>query len=220
MDRPPTVPIWSKWPRLREVFGLNKILYVLIASDFIILSAYGFLSPVFAVFLTNKIIGGTLIVVGISEAIYLASKSIFQIPISILIDKTEGERIDFWFLFTGSLIMSVSLFFYLTVSLPWHIYLISLIYGLGNALADSSWSGLFTRNIVRDRESFAWSLSSTVSDLGEAGAALIGAIIAQYLGFDKLFWIVGSVSLAGTFFLFLFYRDLRTAKATGELKKD
>lgn len=217
MDRP-VVHTWSRWPRFREVFGLNKILYVLIASDFIILSAYGFVSPVFAIFLTNKIIGGTLIVVGISEAIYLASKSIFQIPISILIDKTEGERIDFWFLFLGSLTMATTLFFYLFVSLPWHIYLISLVYGLGSALADSSWSGLFTRNIVRDRESFAWSFSSTVVDLGEAGAALIGAIIAQFLGFDKLFVIVGSVSLVGTFLLFLFYRDLRGARATSNIK--
>lgn len=218
MDKP-TVHTWSNWPRFKEVFGLNKILYVLIASDFIILSAYGFISPVFAIFLTNKIIGGTLIVVGISEAIYLASKSIFQIPFSILLDKTEGERIDFWFLFVGSLIMSCSLFLYLFVSLPWHIYLISLVYGLGSALSDSSWNGLFTRNIVRDRESFAWSFSSTMVDLGEAGAAVIGAIIAQFLGFNQLFLIMGSVSLVGTFLLFLFYRDLRSARATNELNK-
>ncbi|MBI4157581.1 MFS transporter [Candidatus Woesebacteria bacterium] len=214
----PAAHSWSKWPRLKEVLGLNKILYVLIASDFIILSAYGFLSPVFAIFLTDRIIGGTLIVVGISEAIYLATKSIFQIPFSILIDKTEGERIDFWFLFAGSVIMSGSLFLYLFVSLPWHIYLISLIYGLGNALADSSWSGLFTRNIIRDRESFAWSFSSTVVDLGEAGAAVIGAIIAQFLGFDKLFVIVGSVSLVGTFLLFLFYRELRGIQKEKDIK--
>lgn len=218
MDRPPLT--WSKVPRFKEILGLNKILYVLIASDFIILSAYGFLSPVFAVFLTDRIIGGTLIVVGISEAIYLATKSILQVPFSILIDKTEGETIDFWFLFVGSLIMSTSLFFYLFVSLPWHIYLISLIYGIGNALADSSWSGLFTRYIIRDRESFAWSLSSTIADLGEAGAALIGAIIAQFLGFDKLFLIVGSISLIGTFLLFLFYKDLRETPREGILEKN
>lgn len=200
---------WSSWPRVREIFGLNKILYVLIASDFTILSAYGLVAPVFAVFLTSKIIGGTLIVVGISEAIYLATKSIFQIPFGILIDKTEGERIDFWFLFTGSLIMSLALFLYLVVSLPWHIYLISLVYGLGSALADSSWSGLFTRNIIRDRESFAWSFSATMTDLGEAGAALIGGIIAQYWGFSPLFMIVGGFSLLGTFLLFFFYPDLK-----------
>lgn len=200
---------WSRWPKIQEIFGLNKILYVLIASDFITLSAYGLIAPVFAVFLTSKIAGGTLIVVGISEAIYLGAKSLLEIPFGILIDKTEGETIDFWFLFIGNLIMSILLFFYLFASLPWHIYLISLVYGIGNALADSSWSGLFTRNIIRDREAFAWSLSDTVMNLGEAGAAFIGGVIAQFLGFNRLFWIIGTISLIGTFLLFLFYKELK-----------
>lgn len=199
---------WSKPPKIREIFRLNKILYVLISSELIVLSAWGLISPVFAVFLTERIVGGTLIVVGISEAIYLATKSLLQIPFGVLIDKVEGQKIDFWFLFLGNLVMAISIFFYLLSGLPWHIYLISFVYGIGNAMAYPAWAGLFTRNIIRDRESFAWSLSTTFMDLGTAGAALIGGVIAQLLGFDPLIWIVGALSLVGTFILFIFYKEL------------
>jgi DHA1 family quinolone resistance protein-like MFS transporter len=173
------------------------------------MSAYGILSPVLAIFLTDQVAGGSLLVVGIAEAIYLGTKSILQIPFGVLIDNTQGQKIDFWFLFIGNLIMSCTLFFYLWAGAPWHIYLISAIYGIGDALAYPAWTGLFTRNMVADKESFAWSYSTTIAEIGSAGAALLGGVIAQFLGFRPLFAIVGSLSLFGTFLLFVFYDELK-----------
>ncbi len=204
----PVQIFFSKLPSLKQVLSLNRILYVLIFSDFVVISAYGLLAPIFAVFLLDRIIGGTLVVIGISEAIYLITKSLIQVPVGILIDKTKGEKIDFWFLFLGNLIISLSLFAYIWVSLPWHIYLISFIYGIGGAFAYPSWTGLFTRNIIENKESFAWSLSTTFVELGRAGAAVIGAAVGEFLGFNSLFVIVGGLSLFGTFLLFIFFDDL------------
>ena len=200
---------WQKLPQIGEVLSLNKILYTLILSDFILISAYGLVAPIFAVFLTDRIIGATLITVGISEAVYLATKSLLQVPLGILIDRTEGQKIDFWFLFLGNLIMALAIFSYLPASLPWHIYLISLFYGIGAAMAFPAWTGIFTRNIVANRESFAWSLSTTFVEIGEAGAAVIGGVVAELLGFNALFLIVGIVSIVGSFSLFFVYKELK-----------
>ncbi len=188
--------------------SLNRILHVLILSDLLIFASYGLVAPIFAVFLENKIIGGSLVVIGISEAIYLLTKSLAQVPIGILIDKTSGQKIDFWFLFWGSLLMGLSLFLYIWASVPWHIYIISFVYGIGAAFSYPAWTGLFTRNIVENKESFAWSVSTTMVDLGRAGAAILGAIIGETFGFTWLFIIVGSLSLAGAFSLFLFFHEL------------
>ena len=76
-------------------------------------------------------------------------------------------------------------------------------------MAYPAWTGLFTRNVVRNRESFAWSLSSTTMELGEAAAALIGGVVAQLLGFDILFGVVGALSTLGTLSLFSFYKNLK-----------
>ncbi len=204
----PVQLFFSKLPSLKQLLSLNRILYVLIFSDFVVISAYGLLAPIFAVFLLDKIIGGSLVVIGIAEAIYLITKSLIQVPIGIIIDKTKGEKIDFWFLFLGNLIMSLSLFAYIWVSLPWHIYIIAFVYGIGGALAYPAWTGLFTRNMVENKESFAWSFSTTLVELGRAGAAVLGAVIGEILGFNSLFVVVGGLSLLGTFLLFIFFEEL------------
>lgn len=204
----PVQIFFSKLPSFRQLISLNRILYVLIFSDFVVISAYGLLAPIFAVFLLERIVGGTLVVIGISEAIYLVTKSLIQVPLGIIIDKTKGEKIDFWFLFIGNLLMSLSLFAYIWVSLPWHIYVISFIYGIGGAFAYPAWTGLFTRNIVENKESFAWSFSTTLVELGRAGAAILGAAVGEFLGFNSLFVIVGGLSLLGTFLLFIFFDEL------------
>lgn len=208
MQKPVIVRKWQIF-KVREFLSLNKILEVLIFSDLVINSAYGLIAPILAVFLTDKISGGSLIVVGISDAIYLGVKSILQVPIGLKIDRTEGQKIDFWYLFLGNLLTSAGVFLYLFATLPWHVYLISLIFGIGGAMAYPAWTGLFTRNVVRDRESFAWSLSSTTMELGEAIAALIGGVVAQIMGFDILFAVVGALSSLGTFSLFSFYKNLK-----------
>ena len=208
MQKPVIVRKWQIF-KVREFLSLNKILEVLIFSDLVINSAYGLIAPILAVFLTDSISGGSLIVVGISDAIYLGVKSILQIPIGLKIDKTEGQKIDFWYLFLGNLLTSAGVFLYLFATLPWHVYLISLIFGIGGAMAYPAWTGLFTRNVVRNRESFAWSLSSTTMELGEAAAALIGGVVAQLLGFDILFGVVGALSTLGTLSLFSFYKNLK-----------
>jgi DHA1 family quinolone resistance protein-like MFS transporter len=193
---------------LKDFFHLNKILRTLVISDVLILSSYGLMAPIFAVFLTDKIVGGSLIVVGISETIYLAVKSLLQIPIGILIDKTEGEKIDFWLVFTGTLIDAICIALYIVASLPIHIYLIGFLYGIGSAMCFPAWMGLFTRNMEKGKESFVWSLHTTPTELGAAFAALFGAIIAEKMGFDFLFAVVSLSTLFGAFILYTFYKEI------------
>lgn len=191
-----------------EFFKLNKILWTLVVSDIVIVSGFGLISPIFAVFLTEQIIGGSLVVVGIAEAIFLGVKSLLQIPIGILIDRTEGEKIDFWFVLGGTLLMSISVFFYLVASLPWHIYLIEVLAGIGAAMAYPAWTGLFTRNMEEGKESFAWSLAATTTEFGSAATAAIGGVLADRFGFGPVFMLVGIVGLLGTLLLFLFYPEV------------
>lgn len=193
---------------LKRYFKINKILRTLVISDVIILSAYGLMSPIFAVFLTDNIIGGSLIVVGIAETIYLLVKSLLQIPIGILIDRTKGEKIDFWLVFSGSLIEAACIFAYIFASTPIHIYMISFVFAIGSAMMYPAWMGLFTRNMEKGKESFVWSLHTTPTELGAAVSAGLGAIIAEHYGFDFLFALVGGFTVFGTLILYAFYDEI------------
>jgi MFS family permease len=193
---------------IKDFFHLNKILRTLVLSDVLIISSYGLVAPIFAVFLTDRIAGGSLIVIGIAETIYLAVKSLLQIPIGVLIDRTKGEKIDFWLVFVGTLIEAICIALYILASQPVHIYLIEFLYAIGSAMAFPAWMGLFTRNMAKGKESFVWSLHTTPTELGAAFAALFGAFIADKMGFDFLFGIVSITTFFGAFVLYAFYDEI------------
>lgn len=187
---------------------MNRIIRILTFSDLLILFGFGLISPVFAVFITGQIIGGTLAVAGTASAIYLFSKSLIQLVIARRIDKIDGERDDFYWLLLGSFLVSLAPFLYLLCQLPWHLYLIQLIYGIGAALAYPGWCSIFTRHIDNGREAFAWSLYATLTGIGAALAAYLGGIIADKYGFFILFYVVGILSILGSVSLIVLHKSL------------
>lgn len=100
----------KNWKDFIMLKGVNPVVKFFTISDFIVLSGFGLVSPIFAVFITDNIKGGSLEVAGIAGMIYLLTRSLFQIPIAQFVDKIRGERDDFLILFLGSIIYSFIFF--------------------------------------------------------------------------------------------------------------
>lgn len=198
-----------KFLRMLAGVEINPVIRALIASDILILSAFGLLAPIFAVFLLENIQGGSAEMVGFAAMIWLFSRAIFQIPIAIFIDRRTGERDDFWINFGGSVGMSLIPLAYLFASLPIHIYLIQAVFGFFHALTFPSWKAIFTRHIDPHREGLEWAVFDTTTDLGMALAAATGGVVAVTLGFRALFIFVSLFSLLGTLLLLRIYPLMR-----------
>ena len=82
------------------------------------------------------------------------------------------------------------------------IYLAQILYGVGSGLAYPTWLGIWSTHLDRKHESFEWSLYSTLTGLGTAATATVGAVLAQFFGFEVTFIIVGILALVGCFILF------------------
>ncbi len=171
----------------------------------VFLSAFGLLSPVFAIFLIGNIQGATIEVAGFAAMVWLLSRAAFQIPVAIFIDHRTGERDDFWINFVGSIGVSLIPLAYLFASLPYHIYLIQAVYGFLHALTLPSWKAIFTRHIDQHREGLEWAIYDTGTDLGMAVTAGIGGVVAVVFGFKTLFIIISLFSLAATLFTLKIY---------------
>ena len=185
---------------------INKIIKVLMLSDFIIITAFGFIGPIFAIFITDKIKGGTIETVGFASAIYWVAAVLTRLPIARYIDKTKSEKDDFYFMIFGSLLIAVVPFLFIASTKIWHIYLIQMLYGLGYSLRLPGWYGMFTRHIDKGREGYEWSFDSLISGVGSGAAAAFGGIMAFRLGFEVLFILVGAISILGSAVLiFLYY---------------
>ncbi len=188
---------------LRSYFllNINAVIRYLIISDVLIVGAASMLGPVFALFIAKDIQGGNEIVAGIAAAIYLITKSIFQIPIASLIDRIRGEKDDYTFMIVFSVIMSFIPLLYLVIDQPWQLYLVQLLMGIFTAMTFPSFMAIFTRHIDRKKEATEWGVYFTLTDFSSAGLAAIGGVIAGTLGFPTLIMAVVAISVIGALLL-------------------
>ena len=176
----------------------NKIIKILITSDFFLNLGWGLLSPIFAIFILEKITDGDSLraveVAGFSALFYWITKSIFEIPIGWFLDKKYGEKDDFWFMVIGTFITAVVPIGYLFSYVPWHIYFFQIIHAMGMAMALPSWLAIFTRHIDKGKEAFEWSIETTSIGAGAGIAGGIGGLIAASFGFKVVFVFVSSLT--------------------------
>lgn len=196
---------------------INRMIRILVTSDFLLISGFAVFGPIFAVFVTQKIEGGTLAIIGFTAAIFQIFKSSFQIPIANYLDKNHGEKDDFYSLIIGSFLVALVPFLYLFVGKPFHLYIINAIYGIGAAFAIPPWNAIFTRHIDKMQESTDWAIESVSIGIGAASAAALGGIIAEKLGFRVVFIIAGIVAMAGVITLIRIYSGLRTKVGRGQV---
>ena len=173
---------------------MNKTIKLLMFSDIFVLTGFGLIEPILAIFIKENLVGGTIFAAGLASTLFLITKCIVQLPFSRYVDNHD-EKVR-W-LIVGTLIIAAVPFIYIFAKDINHIYFAQILYGIGSGLAYPTWLGLWSTNLDRQHESFEWSLYSTLTGLGTALTAVVGAAIAEFVGFTPTFVLVGALSLAG-----------------------
>jgi len=188
--------------------GINKVIKILITSDFCLQSGWGLIGPIFAIFLTKQIQGGSLEMVGFVAATYWVIKSIVQPFIAHFLDTKRGEKDDFNFLVSGMYIANLIPLGYAFSTQPWHIFTLEFIRGLAMACVIPSWAAIFTRHINKGREAFSWSIESTSIGFAAGIAGALGGVLANILGFKTVFVLVSLFGLISSSVLLLIRNQL------------
>ena len=164
-----------------------------------VLSLYGInlLSPIFSVFVIEKIDGGDLKVVGIALAINLFIGELFSLVTAKYFDKTKGDTDEYKYLLVGYTIISFLPVLYIWVDSIWQVYFVQFLSGLMVAISYPAWRGLYARSIDKGREAFEWSFNASANGLMAASAALISGFIAEKFGFDYVFIIAPIIGIPG-----------------------
>lgn len=182
--------------RLR-IPSINKVIGIIIVSDFMVTTGAALLSPIFALFIIGQVTGGSAKAVGFAIAIYWIVKSIVQLPIARYLDRNHGEIDDYYFMIFGLVADAAVLGgYYFFASAIWHVYLLQGLLGLADAFMLPPFYAIFTRHIDRGSEGFEWSIRSSFSFGG--GAALggaLGGILLGVVGFRNVFLIAASFNL-------------------------
>jgi len=188
--------------------GINKIIKVLILADIALVGGFGFVAPIFAIYVTDQIEGGNIEMIGYAAAIFLIVKSIFVIPFGRYLDKNHGEKDDVWFIIISTILASAVVFGYIFSRFAWHIYCLQVLYGIAMAMNVPAYTAVFTRHIDKGKEAFDWSVRSCLLGIGAGIAGALGGLIANRFGFNVLFFGVGSLILLGALFPLLIRKEI------------
>ncbi len=180
---------------------VGRVVKFFVLSDLFLLAGWGFIDPVFSVFIVEKVAGATLATVGIVAGIYWILKSLLQIPIANALDRVPGEKDDLMALIGGLFLAGFSAMAFAWVTQVWQLYVVQVVHAIGFALYVPSWSAIFSRHLDKDRVSFDWSLDSTVAGMAAGITGLLGGIVASAFGFPAVFIMAGVLSLAAAFII-------------------
>ncbi len=181
----------------------NRLIVKIIIANFFIQAGWGLIAPIFAIFVTAQIKGGSLELVGIAVGVHWIVKSVIQPFLAYRMDVVKGEHDDMKFLLKGTAIATIVPLMYLFASEIWHVILLEAIRGVGLAMVIPTLSGILTRHVDKNWEVYTWSLQSTGVGLAAGFSAIFGGIVAALLGFKAVFVavaLINAVSMAITYF--------------------
>lgn len=191
---------------------MNRTIKLLLLSDIFVLTGFGLVQPILAVFIKDDLQDGRLYMAGLASMLFLLTKSFVQLPFSRYVDKYDHSIL--W-LIIGTVLISIVPFIYMFSTQIEMIYVAQVIYGIGSGLAFPTWLGLWSKNLDRSHASYEWSLYSTLVGLGTAGSAAIGAALTEYIGFRYTFFIVGVLSVVGCLILLeLHQKEVKLGKTS------
>lgn len=192
---------------------MNRTMKMLMLSDIFVLTGFGLIQPILAIFINEGVAGGTVLTAGIASALFLLIKSLVQLPFGRYID---GHTRKMRWLVIGTLLMALVPIIYVTAHSIYQVYMAEVIYGIGSGLAYPTWLGLWSSNLDKGKESFQWSVYSTSTGIGTAATGAAGAAISTLVGFTATFLLAGLLCLLGCMALFM----LENSNNNGCNKKD
>lgn len=189
--------------------NINKVLEVLIFSDMALLAGMGFLTPIFAIFLTQNIQGATVQTAGLAAGIYWVTHSLSMIPIGRFLDKKEGERDDLLAVILGNILTALAAFGYIFSRETWHIYFLQALYGFGMALNIPAYTAIFSRHLDKGKEAYSWGFWGSATGIVVGLAEIAGGIIAHRFGFQILFIVATIIVLTSAALLLLIIKEMK-----------
>src|SRR3989338_215841 len=197
---------------------INHVIRTMIISDFYLNSGLGLYGPIFAIFVTKQIEGGSIEVIGFAAGITQLFKVVLQLPIAKYLDRNHGEYDDFYSMVLGGFLIAIAPFLYLFASKISHLYMIQAIYGIGLAFLVPPWYAIFSRHLDKRHENIEWSFESITIGIATAGSAAIGGVLANRLGFKAVFIASGILAVFGILQQIKIYKDLKAKVDQGQVK--
>ena len=192
--------------KLRIPF-VNKVIAIIIASDFMVTTGAALLSPIFALFVTS-VPNGNIEIAATAYSVHLLVRVVAEI-VSGRYFSSASETKKFFIIILGMIIMSISYFGFIFVSSITTLYFFYSILGLGIGLISPVKNSLFSTHLDKNKEAVEWGLLDAVTLSFIALSSALGGFIAQKYGFQTLFFLAAIVNVIGALPYLLYIKGVR-----------
>lgn len=181
---------------------VNRIVKYFVLADLALYAGWGFIAPIFSVFIIRDIVGATLVTAGVSSAIYWGARAVIQPPVAAFLDKRKGEKDDFYTLIGGLVAISGTAFMLAAIETIPQLYTVQALHGMALGIYSVSWPAIYSRHLDEGRYALDWSLDRATLAASTAVTSFVGGFVADKFGFDTAFIIAGILSFVSALFIF------------------
>ncbi|EKD52937.1 MAG: hypothetical protein ACD_61C00191G0003 [uncultured bacterium] len=160
----------------------NSALKVLFISNSIYVFAALLLGPLYAVYVQK--IGGGVLLVSISSAVFYVSSTIFLLFMARWGDRIREKEM---MLLASYVIRGLAFLSLIFIDSALSLISIQILFGLAESLGTPTFGALFAKHVDRKEEVLEYSDWAIVSNLVMALGTILGGFIVSSLGFNFLF---------------------------------
>lgn len=153
----------------------------------------GMLGPLLAVF-TEKV-GGDILDITEAWASFLIVTGLVYILVGKLVNgKPYKQKV----MVAGYALNAIFTFCYIFVSNTWQLFIVQAGLGVAEAMGTPTWDALYAESVSDTNNTYAWGLASGQSQIVTGIAIVAGGLVANYLSFEILFFIMGCIQVIAT----------------------
>lgn len=166
---------------------------ILLATSILFTLSAGFLGPIYAIFVQR--IGGDILAASGAWAIFTITSGV----LTLIFGKLEDHRLNQRKMYVlGYVLATIGTAGYIFVSDPFHLVVVQIILGVAFSIAAPAFDALFTKHTTIGKESLEWGIWEGTWRIATGIAAIIGGVIATFLGFKILFLFMTAFAIVAT----------------------
>jgi len=171
---------------------MNPKLKVLLLASSMFMLAGGLLGPIYAIFVEE--IGGDILTAGTSYAAFAIAAGVLIFFVSRWEDHIKHQEK----LVVGGYILScIGFLGYLFIHEAWHLFVVQIIFGLGEAIGTPAYDGLYSKHLDKGKFVSEWGMWDSMAYLIAGIAAFCGGFLAKMYGFKTILIVMFILSLVG-----------------------
>lgn len=186
-------------------FNVNPLVEAFIISETFIWSSFYAIIPIFAIFFTRNVAGGSVELAASAYSVHLITRVISELlSAKFLVKREEVKKLMIAII--GTVITSGAYIGFSFTNMVFQAFIFYAVAGVGLGIASPAKMSLFSTHLDKNQEAKEWGFYDALVFIGMALTSALGGFIANSYGFRILFIVSTVLTWIGILPYFLYLK--------------